>query len=308
MEAPPPSDPYLGRLVGGRYELRDLLAKGAQGAIYRARDRETGADVAVKTQRNALSDPDAAERLRHEAAALRTLSGTAAVELLAELEDDAYGVAIAMELLHGRDLGEELAELEAAGERMPLARVRALFEPIVHTLEAARTHDIVHRDVKPENVFVLHPAYGGGVRLLDFGFARFTRKRRITAQGMVAGSPTHIAPEVWRGEGDVDHRADVYGLAVVLFRVLGGQVPFPGDDLLKLMRAVIGAKRPSLHALRPDLDPSIDAWAAQALAIDREARFSRVTAAWNALWSTLETASSRETGSTPKTASTPSGR
>jgi len=169
---------------------------------------------------------------------------------------------------------------------MPLSEVRETFAPIVRTLDVARELGIVHRDVKPENIFLIHPAYGGGVRLMDFGFARLARSQRITGVGMVAGSPGHIPPEAWMGIADLDHRADVYGLAIVLFRVLAGTVPFTGDTLA-LMRAVTTGRRPSLRELRPDLGPSIDDWVQHALAIDREARFSRATALWNALLTCL---------------------
>src|SRR5690606_17936342 len=149
--------------------------------------------------------------------------------------------------------------------------------------EAARDLGIVHRDIKPENVFVIHPAYGGGVRLLDFGFARFTRRRRITRQGMVAGSPSHIAPEAWLGRDDLDHRVDVYGLAVVLCRLPAGDVPLAAPKLADLMKVVTAAPRPSLRALRPGLPPAIDDWVEHALAVDRERRFQTASALWNAL-------------------------
>ena len=138
---------------------------------------------------------------------------------------------------------------------------------------------IVHRDMKPKNIFVVDPAHGGGVKLLDFGFAKFLRMRSVTAQGMVAGSPSYIAPEQWLGQGaTLDGRVDVYGLAAVMFRALTGRPPFLASDLHELLVLVTSAPRPSLHALRPDLPPAVDDWVEQALAIDREERFSTVRA------------------------------
>jgi eukaryotic-like serine/threonine-protein kinase len=273
----------LGEVLAERYELRDVIAEGAQGFLYRAKDRKDGDDVAVKVLRRASLDPEAVERLYREAHAMTQLRGTAAVRVLDLVTAPEGAVGLVMELLRGRELKDELLELEATGERLPADRIASLFAPIVKTLDAARDLGIVHRDVKAENVFVIHPAYGGGVRLLDFGFARFTRSRRITRDGMVAGSPSNLAPEVWLGKDDIDHRADVYGLAVVLYRVLGGQVPFKGANFIELMKAVTTAPRPSLRALRPDLPPAIDDWAEHALAVDRERRFQSATALWNAL-------------------------
>jgi serine/threonine-protein kinase len=277
----------IGEVIAGRYALRDVIARGAQGFLYRAQDEQGGDYVAVKMLRNVKKDPDAIERLFREAQAMTQLQGTAAVRVLdhANLEDGT--TCLVMELLRGRELHEHLSDLETMDERMPFDEVREVFAPIVRTLEAARELGIVHRDIKPENIFLIHAAYGGGVRLLDFGFARFMRSARITAEGMIAGSPTHIAPEVWMGVPDIDHAADVYGLGVVLFRVLGGRVPFAGATV-DLMRAVTAGPRPSLRALRPDLPPSIDDWVQHALAVRRDDRFRRATALWNALLTCLK--------------------
>lgn len=165
---------------------------------------------------------------------------------------------------------------------MSVEEIRSTFEPIVATLDRARELDIVHRDIKPENIFMVHPAWGGGVRLLDFGFARLSRAPSVTAAGMVTGSPSYIAPEAWMGTGELDHRADVYSLGVVLFRVVGGRLPFSGPTI-EVMKQVTQGRRPSLRSLRPDLPPALDTWAAQALSIDRETRFQRVSALYNAL-------------------------
>jgi serine/threonine protein kinase len=276
-------DERLGTMLADRYELRAVIASGAQGMLYRAKDTVEGGDVAIKLLRHDVKDPDAVERLFREATAMTKLRGTAAVKVLDHVRVDRVTEGIVMELLRGRELRDELHDLEAAGERMPLSEVFAIFGPIVDTLEAARELGIVHRDVKPENIFIIHPAYGGGVRLLDFGFARFQNELRITQEGIIAGSPSHISPEAWAGVTDLDHRADVYAMGVVLFRVLGGRPPFDTGDIVKLMKAATGAPRPSLHALRPDLPREIDDWVEHALAIERERRFARVSALWKAL-------------------------
>jgi serine/threonine-protein kinase len=273
----------LGSVLGGRYELRDVIASGAQGYLYRAKDLKDGDEVAIKVLRNAAGDPDAVERLFREANAMAQLQGTAAVRVYHQVSAGKGAIALVMELLRGRDLAEELKELEDAGQRMPLDQVFELFGPIVQTLEAARERGIVHRDIKPANIYIGHPAYGGGVRLLDFGFAKFMRSRSISREGMVAGSPPYLPPEAWMGLSDIDHRADVYSLGVVFFRVLGAQLPFAGATLVDLSRAVTNSPRPSLHALRPDLPAMLDAWVEHALAVDRDRRFQTCAAMWNAL-------------------------
>jgi serine/threonine-protein kinase len=156
----------------------------------------------------------------------------------------------------------------------------------VQTLSAAHEVHIVHRDLKPANIFVLSDQRG--VRLLDFGFAKFTRLRGLTAEGMIAGSPSYIAPEVWAGKRDVlDHRVDVYGLGAVIFRCLAGIAPFASKDLGTLLRDVTTAPRPKLTAVRPDLPGAIDDWLEQTLAIDPNQRFQTAKASWRAFRSVV---------------------
>ena len=276
----------LGEVVGGRYQILGVLGAGGQSILYRARDRAHGDEVALKILKRANTDPNAVERLFREAHVLTQLAGTAAVRVLHQLQTDDGIFVLVLELLRGRELAEHLVELEDAKERMGRAEIVATFEPIVKTLEVAADRNIVHRDLKPENIFLVHAAYGGGVRLLDFGFAKQTLARRVTATGLVAGSPSYLAPEMWKGTVDIDHRVDVYSLGVVLYRVLAGELPFTGK-IVDLMKAAAMGPRPKLHGVRPDLRPEIDDWVAHALAIDREDRFQRPRALWNAFLACL---------------------
>jgi serine/threonine-protein kinase len=274
----------LGEIVGGRYQLRGILGRGGQSVIYRAKDNIDGDEVAIKILK--VGDRDGTMRLNREAAALTSLGGTAAVRVLHQTQTADGAACLVTELLRGRDLGEYLADIEHEGGRMSPTEIVEIFDPIVKTLDAAHERGIVHRDLKPENIFVIHAAWGGGVRLLDFGFTRFVRLQRITDPHLVAGSPSYLAPEAWAAK-DVDHRADVYGLGVLLYRVLAGQVPFTGriHELLKIVRT---APRPSLHAVRPDLPEKIDWWVEHALAIKPEERFDKASALWAALVTCLE--------------------
>ncbi len=278
----------LGEMVGGRYVLRGILGQGGQSVIYRARDQIHGDDVAVKISRG--DDRDGVDRLFREAHALHSLDGTAALRVLHQTHTADGAACLVTELLQGKDLNEHLRALEVGGHRMSAPEIIETFDPIVKTLDAAHERGIVHRDIKPENIFVIDAAYGGGVRLLDFGFTRFVNARPMTAPGLVAGSPMYLAPEAWSGSADADHRADVYALGVVLYRVLAGHVPFTGriHELLQIVRT---APRPGLHALRPDMPEVIDGWVKLALAIDREDRFQNASALWSALLTCFERAS-----------------
>jgi serine/threonine-protein kinase len=290
----PQVDPSLriGRRVKKRYEILSLIGEGGQGSVYRARDRRDGEEVAIKVLNGRTTDPAAMERMHREASALVTLWGTSAVKVIDEgwTEDGCF--AIVMELLIGEDLEAMCRRHEQGGGYLPLPQAVSVFEPVVSTLESAHQNGIVHRDLKPGNVFVLSDAAGGGVRLLDFGFARFLRMSKLTVAGMIAGSPSYIAPETWE-DIDEDPRADVYALAAVIYRTIGGSPPFAGT-IAELLKAVTSAPRPSLRALRPELPAAIDEWAAYGLAIDRKERFQTVRALWNAFVTALGPAAGRE--------------
>jgi serine/threonine-protein kinase len=159
-----------------------------------------------------------------------------------------------------------------------------LLRPIAGTLEAAHKLGIVHRDLKPSNIFVVDAAYGGGVRLMDFGLAKLMGADSLTGEGMVAGTPSYIAPEAWRGNPkDLDHRIDVYSLGVMVFRCLAGQAPYVTSSLLDLCRWAQQGARPSLRDLRPGLPAGIDPWVEKALAIDPADRFQSVRSMWSSL-------------------------
>jgi serine/threonine-protein kinase len=186
-----------------------------------------------------------------------------------------------MELLIGNDFEDYLRAIEGRGHRLTIPELASIMDPVVQTLEVAHNAGILHRDIKPGNIFVLND---GTVRLLDFGFAKFMRMRAMTAVGFVAGSPSYIAPEAWKGDPSLlDHRIDVYGLATVIFRALAGKPPFLAGELLELLKMATTAPRPSLHEFRPDLPKEVDGWVEQALAIEPDQRFLRVRGMWMAL-------------------------
>jgi serine/threonine-protein kinase len=277
----------IGEVIADRYELLDVVGRGGQGLVYKAFDRWMGKSVAIKVLGSkAAKEPQMAQRMVREQQALAALKGTSAVELLDVCRGNDGELCLVMELLAGVDLDEFLYTTEERGERVGLFRVAEIFDPIVETLAVAHEAGILHRDLKPANVFLLE---AGGVRLLDFGLARVKSAQPLTAAGTVMGSPSFMAPEAWKGQSElVDHRADVYSLGVILFRVLAGELPFSGESLHEKFLGSTKAARPSLLAHRKDLPRDADDWVAEALAIDREERFQNVRAMWNAFLSTFD--------------------
>ncbi len=278
-----------GQIVGERYRLLAVLDRGGQAAVYRGVDLRMGDEVAVKV----LVPPkksDAAwrERMLREVHALTVLAGTAAVRVFHQVWGDDGTLFLIMELLRGANLETCLDAAQEHGKLLGFAELQPIIEPVVSTLETAHAAGILHRDLKPGNIFVQSD---GSVRLLDFGFAKFLRMRTVTLAGHIAGSPSYIAPECWKETTEsLDQRIDVYGLSAVVFRALAGRPPFVGDGVIQIMRQCSSAPRPSLHALRPDLPAAVDDWVKAALAIERDERFTTVRASWRALSAVLATA------------------
>lgn len=270
----------IGELIGGRYELRDVVASGGQGHVYKALDKQAGDWVAVKVLRDEFArDVQWRERMFREARALCTLSGTSAVRVFDQRWTSDGALCIVMELLEGEHLENVLRGMHKQHKKVSPARLSLLLEPVVETLDVAHANAIIHRDLKPANIFV---STDGTVRLLDFGFAKFERLFAMTSYGQVAGSPLYLAPEAWKGDSSMlDRRVDVYGLSAVIFRALCDRPPFQGDAL-QLLDLVTTAPRPKLSRFRPDLPAALDDWGETALAIDPDCRFDSVRAMWNA--------------------------
>jgi serine/threonine-protein kinase len=266
----------------------EVIGKGGHCLIYRGVERSSDREVAVKVLHDGLPQREELEaRMQREHETLVALDGSAAPRAYGLCREEG-SLCLVMEFLRGQDLDEYLCDVEAQSRRVDLRTLVELLEPIVETLERAHDLGIIHRDLKPGNIFVLGRGGPGGVRLLDFGLARSGTSAPITEDGVVIGSPSYIAPEVWEGNPSaLDLRVDVYSMGAVIFRALAGDVPFPVKGLREKLAAATTAKRPSLHALRPDLPQGVDEWVRQALAIDRSARFSRVRGMWNALLATL---------------------
>jgi eukaryotic-like serine/threonine-protein kinase len=269
-------------IIADRYELLEVIGQGGQALVFRAHDKETSRDVAVKiVNKTASNDAEWVERMAREQQAMVALAGTSAVGFIDLCSSSTGALCLVMELLEGTDLEGYLKEKDNGATRLPVDEVVRLMTPIVDTLEKAHAVGIVHRDLKPGNVFVPRD---GGTRLLDFGFSRSKTSRHVTATGTILGSPSYIAPEMWLSRSDkVDHRVDVYALGVMLFRLIGGELPFKGDTLQQKFIAVTTAERPSLHALRQDLSQDVDIWVERVLSIDPEDRFPSVRASFGEL-------------------------
>lgn len=272
----------IGDLVGERYELRALLGAGRQGAVYRAHDLQSGGEVAVKLL-HAVSDPMLAERLEREAEALERLGSEGVVRLIGRAWDKNRIFCMVTEVLDGEPLESLLARLERAGERMSRDELLRIVQSVTSALDRAHALGMVHRDVKPSNIFLTS---SGAVKLIDFGYVKVAGAGSVTAIDVVPGTPAYVAPEVARTEA-LDGRADLYGLGVVIFRALTGTLPFDGNHPVAIIDKALHAERPSIHALRPDLAPEIDAFSERAIAANPRDRFESGASLYQALHFTL---------------------
>jgi serine/threonine-protein kinase len=274
-----------GDVINNRYRILDRLGSGAHGVVYRARDLETRGELALKFLGDGKElNPELCRRMEREATAMARLRGTSAVYVHGISTAQDGMLFVAMEMLYGSDFEAYLAAAEKLGGRIKGNRLLEILRPVASTLDQAHRQGIIHRDLKPSNVFIMDAERGGGVRLLDFGLAKLLDANTLTSDGMIAGTPSYIAPEAWRGQSkELDHRIDVYALGVIVFRALSGRLPPPSSDLLEICRWATTGQRPSLHALRTSLPAAIDPWIQRALAIDPGQRFQSIAEAMNAL-------------------------
>jgi serine/threonine-protein kinase len=252
----------------GRYEIEALIGAGAMGHVYRARDPAVGRPVAIKTVKPEHADrPRVAEyvqRFQREARAAGALNHPNIVSVYDVGED-----FLVMELLEGVDLAEHL---ERNGP-FELPEAIALFASVADAIDTAHASGVIHRDLKPANIMLLAD---GRPKLMDFGVARL-ESSAMTRTGEVLGSPSYMSPEQVAGR-QVDTRADVYSLGVVLYQALTGQRPFQGDTITTVIFRVVNEPAPSPRHWRPDLPEALDGVFEKALAKDPADRFGSARA------------------------------
>jgi serine/threonine protein kinase/tetratricopeptide (TPR) repeat protein len=260
-----------GDILDGRFAVERSVATGGMGEVFRALDRETGALVGVKTVRIA----GGGERFQREIEILANLRHPGIVAYLGHgrVADEFY---LAMEWLEGEDLGARLV-----GAELSLPEAVSVAAQVAAALGVAHRQGIVHRDVKPSNVFLVDWRLDR-VKLLDYGIARRAGLATLTTTGSVLGTPAYMAPEQARGQPDVDARADVYALGALLFHCLAGRPPFEGSNPNELLAATLHRPAPPLGEF-VEISPELAALVAKMLEKDPARRPQDGSAAWAAL-------------------------
>lgn len=281
--AMPPSVPegFVGRTLAERYLLEDVIGTGGMGAVYRARDVQTGTQWAIKVlhQMNHTSE-EFNQRFFDEALIIGQLFHPNIVQVIG-FDRDADGLPfLVMELLRGSDLYDILQ----AKQKLPLDKTLEIVRQVASALHAAHNLGVAHRDVKPSNIFLARQSNSDGtesevVKVVDFGLSKELGAQQLkrTAPGTIVGTLEYVSPEGTQGESElVDFRSDQWALAVVTYRMLAGHLPFASKGLPELLRAIQKEQPAPLRNHVPDAPEHVVAAIERAMAKKKEERFESV--------------------------------
>ena len=269
-------EPQVGQLFAARYEIQSILGRGGMGIVYKAHDRDLDDVVAIKTLRSdALSaDPTLLDRFKQEIRLARRITHPNILRThdLGETNGLRY---LSMEFVKGITL-KQMVEQD---QLIPTPVALRVAKQICAGLAAAHEVGVIHRDIKPQNIII---ETTGGLKVMDFGIARLTQDRGMTATGTVIGTPDYMSPEQARGL-NLDFRSDIYSTGVVLYELFTGTLPFEGDSPLAVVLKHVQEKPPPPQAKNPKIDPKIAAIILKCMQKDPDDRFQSVNQLYEAL-------------------------
>lgn len=259
----------------GRYQIDSMLGRGGMGIVYKARSLSLKRDVAIKMLTHA--DDELLRRFSREAALMAQVDHPAVVKIFDFRDSGKWGPLLVMEYLQGRDLGRVLKG------PMVVAEAVEIILGVCGGAYACHKHDIVHRDIKPRNVFLIAAAdWRERIKIVDFGLAiphnsplLQALQTRFTQTGAVVGTPRFIAPELLRGE-EPTGQCDQYAIALLLYMALTGRTPFFDLEGKELVAAIRRGDYLAPQLLRADLSPELVRILVRALDVDPERRFGSV--------------------------------
>jgi eukaryotic-like serine/threonine-protein kinase len=255
----------VGTLLNGRYRLDAQIGAGGMSTVYRAFDTVLERQVAIKLMhREIASDSDQLERFRREARAVAQLNHPHVVGVIDAGEDDGTPY-IVFEYVEGETLKDRIRRYG----RLPVGEAVAYAIEIARALGAAHDHQIVHRDVKPQNVLIDEE---GTAKVTDFGIARSLTEEGLTADGRVLGTTDYVSPEQALGQ-DVGPQSDLYSLGVVLFEMLTGDVPFHGENQVAVAMKHVREELPDVLMRRPEASSALASIVDRATAKDLDRRY-----------------------------------
>ncbi len=255
-----------GDLIAGKYRLERPLARGGMGEVWTAKNLQLDVPVAIKLMSaQALSSPELVQRFEREAKAAAQLRHQNVVTIFEHGVVDGVPF-MAMELLDGQDLS---ARIRQRG-RLSHAEALPIVSGVCKALRRAHEMQIVHRDLKPANIFLVRQDDDEIVKVLDFGIAKILGDAlgaESTKAGGLLGTPHYMAPEQAQTAGvRIDHRADLWALGVITFRLLTGALPFPGKDPVQVLVQICTEQAPLASSVARDMDAKVDSFFQRALA------------------------------------------
>ena len=253
-----------GKVLGGRYQVQDRIGTGGMATVVRGRDDVLGRTVAIKTMLpQYATDPSFAARFKQEAQAAAALQSPYIVSVYDWGKDgDTY--FIVMEYLRGTDLKSGIRKHGA----LDCKKVAQIGSQIAQALSVAHKHDIIHRDIKPQNIMVQPD---GNIKVMDFGIAR-AKNSHLTQDNSVLGTAHYVSPEQTQGK-ELGPTTDIYSLGIVMYESATGQVPFKGDDAISVALKQVNEQPMPPSQLNPNVDPSLEAIILKCMQKDPAARF-----------------------------------
>src|SRR5262252_1771787 len=268
--------PKVGDLISGKYRLIRVLGDGGMGTVYEARHEYLGTKVALKFLHSELAERQGLLARFLREARLAASIRSPYIAHVTDVDQTGDGIAyLVMELLEGQSLS---AILEREG-KLPQDRALDYTLQILAGLEAAHTIGVVHRDLKPDNVFVVGTPHGPLVKLLDFGIAKLRDPKELqglTRPGAMMGTPEYMAPEQAYSADTVDARADVYAVGTMLYEMLLGRRPATGDNAQQIAAVVIAGQVPQLQKADPTVPEGLSRVVHRAMSPMVGDRFSSV--------------------------------
>jgi len=266
--------PAVGDVIGGKYRIVRLIGDGGMGTVYEAHHEFLETSVALKFLHSELAKRAGLGSRFLQEARVSARIRSPHVAHVTDVDQTADGAPyLVMELLHGEPLQQAM---DRHGKLPPEQAVNFALQ-ILSGLESAHAIGVVHRDLKPDNVFIVPTTSGPLLKLIDFGIAKLRAstefQKGLTRAGVIMGTPEYMAPEQLFAAENVDHRADLYSLGVILFEMLAGRRPADGDDVEAIVAAVVSGNVRHLADVEPGLAPGLVAVVERALRPDREARF-----------------------------------
>jgi serine/threonine-protein kinase len=265
-------DPRLGKQLGG-YIVVARVADGAMGRVYEGRHPETRARVAVKVLHEHIArDRVAVERFKREYEAAHEMKNPYIVHVLEFGETNDRSWYLTMEYLQGQELAKALSN------HQPIAKpriVRTICQ-LASALEHAHSYGFIHRDLKPDNIFLCNTVTGTQVRVLDFGSVKLQMETgaKLTALGTTLGSPYYMSPEQATGASDVDQRSDVFALGAILYEMLTGKVAFDAPNVALILMKILNHRPVPPSTLNPESQPAIDDVVDKALHKNKQLRYA----------------------------------